>query len=150
MNQKFKRPVFYVPANGIRVPLVIDEAREDSSGQYIGTYSREPLPKIAVRYPGATVGELDDVIASKEAMLCSDPVEIDSSEFHEALGVLPPLDFVRTEQGTTFKSEERLSGRITAVYAAIKGRYFTFNAVDTIVHGGILGKVLNTTLLELA
>jgi hypothetical protein len=145
----FDRPVFFVPAKGTLLPVLIDEAILDPAGHYIGRYSKEPLDKIALRYPGATVGDLEAFIQTRESMMRTTPAEITAEVFEEALSVLPPLDFQRNCLGTTFKCVERLSGRVTAIYAEIQGRYFSFNDLDTTTHLEIIAKI-RASLSEVA
>jgi hypothetical protein len=137
----FNRPVFFVPATGTLLPVLIDEATLDPDGHYVGRYSKERLDKITLRYPGATVGDLDAFIEKRDSMMRTQPTETTAEVFEDALSVLPPLDFQRNCLGTSFKCVERLSGRITAIYAELQGRYFFFNDLDTTTHLEIIAKV---------
>lgn len=139
---RYNHPVFFVPASGTLLPSLIDEAVLNSDGHYIGRYSRETLEAIAARYGKAVaIGEWEDFVASKEAMMKSPPAEITEDDFNAALEVLPPDDYCEDSRGTSFKCCERLSGRITSIYACANGRHFSFNDVDSLTHRAIMDKV---------
>ena len=146
---EFADPVFYVPAcNGV-VPQIIDTARP-YRGSYIGQYSGRTLEEFRVNYPTAKIGDLDTVVQEKECLLISAPVEITEDAFIEALEVLPPEDYQTGRSAVTFKMCEHLSGRITAVYAHVGSRYFTFNDVCSIEHAQIVDKVKRSLEIERA
>lgn len=143
MNQ-FKDPVFYTPAINNCVPQVVDMADLNSAGVYVGTSSGDTQTQLNARYPGIEIGELETVVAQKEAMLITEPQEISKEAFARMKTVLPPDDFQQDSSGSSFKMCEHLSGRITAVCAFAKGRYFTFNDVATLGHKAIMQKVRNS------
>ena len=145
MNQ-FKDPVFYTPAINNCVPQIVDMARINPSGVYVGTYSGETQIQLNARYSSVEIGELETVVAQKEAMQISEPIEISEEVYVEMLEVLPPDDWQRDSSGSSFKMCEHLSGRITAVYAFVNGRHFTFNDVATLGHAAIMQKVGNSML----
>lgn len=137
---QFKDPIFYTPATLGRVPSTIDMAVL-VNGEYVGRFSGETLVQLAKRYPGAAIGELDDVVAEKEAMQTSQPVEIKENQFSDMLECLPPVGWQDTGDCSSFKMCEHLSGRITGVYAKVGSRYFNFNDLYTITHAQIMTKV---------
>ena len=83
---EFREPVFYVPGT----TTIIDNA-VDRGGVLVGHYSGETLEQIRLRYPGAALGEWDDVYAETEASCKTEPIEIKEDEFLKALNVLPPV-----------------------------------------------------------
>ena len=145
MNQ-FKHPVFYTPAINNFVPQVVDIATLNSAGVYVANLSGETRTQLNARYPGVEIGELETVVAQKESMLTTEPMEIGEEAYVKMLEVLPPDDWQRDSSGSSFKMCEHLSGRITAVYAFVNGigRHFTFNDVATLGHAAIMQKVRNS------
>lgn len=139
--QDFKHPVFYVPAEKERVPLIVDETMLRADGVLVGRYSCQTIDQVRVRHPGVQIGELDTIVAETEAMMITTPVEIDEEAFDYALEVLPPRDYATFGACTSFKMCEHLTGRITAVYAQVDGSYYAFNDVYTITHAQIVEKV---------
>lgn len=139
------RPVFYMPADKVKgiIPRVIDTIRL-IDGVQCSFYSAETLEDLQKRYPGAAIGSIDEVIAEQEAMLTSEPIEIAEDVYYRALGELPPEDHRRDDSGASFKMCEYLSGRITAVYAVIGERYFTFNDICSISHADIILKTMQS------
>lgn len=139
---QFQYPVMYVPAQAGKTHQVIDYAESNAAGQWVGRYSGQTLEVMATRYPGVVLGELDTVIAEREAALVTQPVEVTEEQFTYGLSVLPPVDFISRGGNVTFKMLERLDGRITGVYACIEGRYYSFHDVCTISHDEIVAKVM--------
>jgi len=135
--------MFYTPANGILVPQIIDEAKINPQGAYIGVYSGETLEQVAARYPGAQLGECDEIVATREAMMKTDPVEITEDQYVAMLEVLPPEDFKFDAFGTSFKMSEYFSGRITNIYATYDNRYFMLTDVASLPHSEIIEKIKN-------
>lgn len=119
MNIDDNTPVFYVPGK----PGIIDVAVM-RDGAHVGQYSGETLDQIAVRYPGAALGELGPVTEFSENCFRSPPVEITQERFIEMLEVLPPVGWKHDGTGQSFKLSERTSGNITAIFAEIGGKYF--------------------------
>ena len=140
-----RKPMFYTPANGILVPQIIDEAKINSQGAYIGVYSGETLEQIAARYPDAQIGDCDDIVATREAMMKTDPVEIMEDQYVDMLEVLPPEDFKFDTFGSSFKMSEYLSGRITNIYATYGKRYFMLTDVASLPHSEIIRKIQGLT-----
>jgi hypothetical protein len=116
----------------------------NAAGVYVGAFSGETQTQLNARYPGIQIGELETVVAQKEAMLTTEPMEISEDVYVKMLEVLPPDDWQRDSSGSSFKMCEHLSGRITAVYAFVNGRHFTFNDVATLGHAAIMQKVGNS------
>jgi hypothetical protein len=140
VSSGLKTPVFYWTAEGATVPSIIDMAKE-VDGVMRGTFSGQTLDEISVRCHGAQLGELDEVIAQKEASLISQPTSITEEDYWDALEQLPPNDWHTTGHYESFKMSEHLSGRITSIYCKTGDQYFTFNDVCTLSHQEIVTKI---------
>ena len=143
-------PVIFLPVRNGRVPQILDFATLSSSGVYVGNYLGQTVDQVRADYPDAQLGECDDVIATKEAMLKTAPVEIAEDQYIEMLGVLPPLDFRRGGGDSSFKMCEMLSGRITSIFAVVRNKCYTFNDLVTLSHEEIVAKVLEKANLDAA
>ena len=146
-NSTQKVRVFFVPSHWSEkhqtqiVPMVIDTV-VDRDGKSLSFYSGETLDELRKRYPTAEIGDMDSVLAEKENMMRTDPVECTEEDFWNALECLPPFDWQRTGSiGESFKLVERTSGRMTSIYARIGSKYWSFTDVDTMPHGEIMAKV---------
>jgi hypothetical protein len=133
---QFKEPVFYVPGTTTIVDNAIDRA-----GVLVGRYSGETLEQIRLRYPDATLGEWADVYAETEASCKTEPVEIKEDEFLKALHVLPPVRWTQRIDSESFKISERLYGSITAIYARIGDRYYTFSDNIALPHVDVISRI---------
>lgn len=131
------RPVFYVPGR----PGIVDEAHRRDDGVLVGLYSHDTLEQLRVRYPGAEVGELDDVRRKSEALIRTPPSEITEEQFTYALEVLPPEDWQHGKNCNSFKMSECFSGRMTHIYAQIGDRYFEMLDLCTMKHEEIIAAV---------
>ena len=133
---EFREPVFYIPGT----TTFIDNA-VDRNGVLVGHYSGEILEQIRLRYPGAALGEWDDVYAEAEASCKTEPVEIMEDEFLKALNVLPPVRWTQRSDSESFKISERLYGSITAIYARLGNRYYTFSDNITLPHDDVISRI---------
>lgn len=139
-----KTPCFYVPGSH----TIIDTAvlRE---GLYVSAINGETLAQIRLRYPEAEVGEWDDVYRAAENSCKTEPQEITREQFIYALEVLPPVGW-RTAKGVeSFKMSERFYGNVTAIYARVEKRYFTFNDLITLPADAIADRVANSRAFKL-
>ncbi len=134
--QEFREPVFYVPGTS----TIIDNA-VDRAGVLVGHYSGETLEQIRLRHPGAALGEWEDVYAETEASCKTEPVEIREEEFLKALNVLPPVRWTQRTDSESFKISERLYGSITAIYARLAHRYYTFSDNITLPHDDVISRI---------
>ncbi len=133
---EFREPVFYVPGT----TTIIDNAI-DRSGVLVGHYSGETLEKIRLRHPDAALGEWDDVYAEIEASCKTEPIAISADEFLKALNVLPPVRWTQRSDSESFKILERLYGSITAIYARIEDRYYTFSDNIALPHDEVVSHI---------
>jgi len=132
---------FYVPGTEGRVPSIIDVCRTDDQGRTVTYFHGMTLDELRKAHPRAELGNIEDVVRMKEDVLKSEPISITEDQYMDALEVLPPLDYQHKGNGNSFKMVERLSGRITTVYARMGDSYWCFNDVDTITHAEIMAKV---------
>ena len=133
---EFREPVFYVPGTTTIIDNAIDRA-----GVLVGHYSGKTLEQIRLRHPDAALGEWDDVYAETEASCKTEPVEITEDEFLKALNVLPPVRWTHRSDSESFKISERLYGSITAIYARIGDRYYTFSDNIALPHDDIISRI---------
>lgn len=105
----------------------------------------ESLEEIKQKYPDAIQMDFDAAIKTlQDALVSKNITEIKKDEFIEALNVLPPSQWVRNIQTESFKSPERLSGSITAIYVRIGKKYYYFNDYFYIKHDALVAKVLES------
>lgn len=71
------------------------------------------------------------------------PVEIDVHAFHDALGLMYPLNWSNSENGEreTFMIAEMFCGNVTEIYARCGVRYFRMRDYSNLDHAEILHRV---------
>lgn len=105
----------------------------------VGLYGKRSIDQIRLQYPDVEAISLDEAVERKEAMTCSrTPIPISAEQFDAALGELPPVGWYRTERAESFKSPEHFSGRVTAIYARIGERFYTFLGLCSMRHEDII------------
>ena len=67
--------------------------------------------------------------------------EITGEDFDYALNVLPPVGWRTASGGEVFRISERTAGRVTAIYVALGGRFFTFQDDIRLEHDTCLARV---------
>lgn len=121
---------------------IIDTLTTNDAGELVGRISGETAAKIAERRPGAVVCDLGEFAARVEAMDVSEPEPITAEDWDEALNCLPPMRW-RTVNGVElFQCIERWSGRVTATYARIGSRYWTWKDLDCRPHVELADKAV--------
>lgn len=136
---EFREPVFYVPGTS----TIIDTAVL-RDGVYLSAINGHTLQQLRLEYPNAEVGEWDDVYRAVIESCKTEPQEITKDQFIYALEVLPPVGW-RTAKGVdSFKISERLYANITAIYARIGKRFFTFNDSITLSAEDIAVRIANS------
>ena len=85
-------------------------------------------------YPGAEIVPLDYACQRidevlKEKLRLLEPTEIDEERWDYALECLPPMQWITSEAGSTFKMSEMTSGDFTAGYIYLKSnqKYYSMN-----------------------
>src|SRR5215831_3215259 len=116
-------PCFYEPGRH----SIIDTAELHEDGVWRSTINNEDLEQIRTRYPKAEFGDFDLIYQQAEEACKTEPIEITEAEFIRALGILPPVGWDGAKGVESFKMSERFYGMITAIYAHVGDRYFTFN-----------------------
>ncbi|UAN48849.1 hypothetical protein KGP17_27435 (plasmid) [Serratia sp. JSRIV001] len=80
---------------------------------------------------------------SREKAAVKKPVEIDVHRFHDALGMMSPLNWSCSENGEceTFMLAEMYCGNVTEIYTRIGVRYFEMRDHRDLSHAKILASV---------
>ncbi|EJE4644401.1 hypothetical protein BKG02_004754 [Vibrio parahaemolyticus] len=129
--------VFYVPGKPTAIAYAHDKDGEPVTG--LG----ESLESLAKRYPGVTIGSESEFLEQAEKALRTDPVEVPAAAFHEALHMLPPLQWRCFDGEESFKCSEFYSGNVTYIYANVAGRYWKFRDVATLTHDEIIQRIID-------
>ena len=129
---------------------IIDAVVTNTQGQEVGQYSGETLEQIQARYPGALVGDSDEVTKAREDQLRTAPAPCTHEQFWYALECLPPMGWRNAGNGESFKMSERLSGRMTRIYARTGQRYWSFVDTDDLNHAQIMARVCAVDREEVA
>ena len=119
---EFKEPCFHVPGSR----TIIDTAELDSDGVYRSTIKKETLAQVRIRYPDAEIGEWENIYRAAENSCKTEPQEITEAQYIYALEVLPPVCWKNAKGVESFKMSERFYGNVTAIYARLGKRYFTY------------------------
>ena len=80
---------------------------------------------------------------SREKSYLTAPVEIDVHAFHDALGLMYPLNWSTSESGgwETFMLQEMVCGDVTEIYARCGARYFRLRDVCNLSHAQIKTRI---------
>lgn len=80
---------------------------------------------------------------NREKAAVKAPVEIDVHAFHDALGLMYPLNWSNSENGEreTFMIAEMFCGNVTEIYARCGVRYFRMRDYSNLDHAEILHRV---------
>ncbi|EEH8383326.1 hypothetical protein G3142_005400 [Salmonella enterica subsp. enterica serovar Montevideo] len=80
---------------------------------------------------------------SREKAAVKAPAEIDVHAFHDALGLMYPMNWRSSEDGEceTFMLAEMVCGNVTEIYARIGMRYFRIRDYSNLDHADILARV---------
>jgi hypothetical protein len=141
---QFKEPCFHVP--GTRT--IIDTAELDSDGVYRSTIKKETLAQVRIRYPDADIGEWDDIYRAAENSCKTAPQEITEAQYLYALGVLPPVCWKTAKGVESFKMSERFYGNVTAIYARVGKRYFTFSDLISLTPDEIADRIAESAAFK--
>jgi hypothetical protein len=142
-ESEFKEPVFYVPGT----PTIIDTA-VIRDGIFTTAIKGETLDQVRIRYPEAEIGEWDVVYQAVENSCKTEPQEITEAQFIYALEVLPPVCWKTAKGVESFKMSERFYGNVTAIYARLGKRYFTFNDLITLSPDEIADRTANSAAFK--
>ena len=125
------RECFYVPGR----PGIID-AVHPNTGR--GVYGNRSLAEIREEYPGAEVGDFDEVANASDGFYRRGPEQCSRDHFLEMLEVLPPQQWVRRGDVQTWKMLERTSGRITNIYCGLGLHCYTLADDFNLPHAEIV------------
>ncbi|QHM74040.1 hypothetical protein [Mixta intestinalis] len=80
---------------------------------------------------------------SREKAAVKSPEEIDVHAFHDALGVMYPMNWQGSGEGEyeTFMLAEMVCGDVTQIYARLGNRYYRMCDKNTLRHADILARV---------
>jgi len=138
-----QHPCFYVPGSD----TIIDTA-ELRDGVWRSTIQNEDINQIRMRYPNAELADFEKVYAKVEASYRTKPIEITRAEFIYALEVLPPVGWHTVKGVESFKISERYYGQMTAIYARVGKRYFTFRDAITLTAEKIADMIANSNAFK--
>lgn len=84
---------------------------------------------------------------SREKTAVKAPKEIDVHAFHDALGVMYPMNWRSSENGEceTFMLAEMVCGNVTEIYARIGISYYRMRDYSNLDHAEILARVKEVT-----
>jgi len=84
---------------------------------------------------------------SREKIALKAPKEIDVHAFHDALGVMYPMNWRSSEDGEceTFMLAEMVCGNVTEIYARIGISYYVMRDYSNLDHAEILARVKEVT-----
>jgi len=122
---------------------IVDTLNGDTG---LSTCMHESLEQIRQRYPKARIVSFDTALAAihereKEVYPMLQPTEITEDQWNEMFECLPPMQYKRTEAGTSFKMSEMTRGDITAGYVIKGGKYYTMNCRLHTKHEEMLGAI---------
>lgn len=80
---------------------------------------------------------------NREQAAVKAPAEIDVHVFHDALGLMYPMNWRSSENGEceTFMLAEMICGNVTEIYARIGIRYYRMRDYSNLDHAEILARV---------
>lgn len=87
---------------------------------------------------------------SREKAAVKAPAEIDVHAFHDALGLMYPMNWRCSEDGEceTFMLAEMVCGNVTEIYARIGIRYYRMRDYSNLGHAEILARVKEEILRQ--
>lgn len=87
---------------------------------------------------------------SREKAAVTAPVEIDVNKFHDAAGLMPPMNWrCDTAQDTeSFMLQEMYCGDVTDIYVRCGRRYFRLRDYSNLNHAVIVAKVKSSFIQE--
>lgn len=80
---------------------------------------------------------------SRQKAAVQAPAEIDVHAFHDALGLMYPLNWSTSDNGVweTFMLQEMVCGDVTEIYARCGARYFRLRDVRNLSHAQIKARI---------
>lgn len=118
---------------------VIDFVRSDGRTQIQG----RTLEDLRAEYPDVSIEEFEVAYKAIESCFIKPVRPVSAEQFIEALEVMPPLNWVRTEDSESFKSMEMTYGNVTRIWVRVGDHYFSLSDRRTLTHVQILQKVVS-------
>lgn len=137
------RVAFYVPGDGH-----IFDAAVMRDGAWTGVYGGLTLKELRQEHPTMVLMYLAEAVDAIERTFRTEPTEISHEAYEQALCAVPALDLNAAVGAESFKSSELLCGQLTAIYAKLGDRYFTFVDRISTNHAEIIAKVEDSGLLR--
>ncbi|WP_182059179.1 hypothetical protein [Pantoea sp. ME81] len=103
---------------------IFSEAITLNDGSTVSVFSFETLEELQVQYADMALMTESDADALFCTRLFRPWAEVTEARWMDQLTVLPPLDWQSSRAGETFKCSEMYSGKVTHIFAHIRGRYF--------------------------
>lgn len=103
---------------------IFSEAIMLNDGSTVSVFSFETLEELQVQYADMALMSESDADALFCTRLFRPWEEVSEARWMDQLTVLPPLDWQSSPAGETFKCSEMYSGKVTHIFARIRGRYF--------------------------
>lgn len=120
---------------GATVPMVIDVINPETG---TGAYGGKRIEDYANEYTDVRVVTFEEYDALHEQAWRQAPQRITRQDYIDALEVLPPSGWVHGEGNESFKCCERLSGKMTNIYARIGDTYYQMVDAITMRHADII------------
>lgn len=103
---------------------IFSEAITLNDGSTVSVFSFETLEELQVQYADMALMTEPEADALFCTRLFRPWEEVSEARWMDQLTVLPPLDWQSSPAGETFKCCEMYSGKVTHIFAHIRGRYF--------------------------
>ncbi|HBM9481149.1 TPA: hypothetical protein L0874_005498 [Klebsiella oxytoca] len=103
---------------------VFSQAITLKDGSMVSLFSFETLEELQMQYADMALMKESEADALFCTRLFRPWEEITEARWLDQLTVMPPLDWSSSPAGETFKCSEMYSGKVTHIFAHIRGRYF--------------------------
>ncbi|WP_187484982.1 hypothetical protein [Pantoea agglomerans] len=103
---------------------VFSQAIRMNDGSIVSLFNFETLDELQMQYDDMALMTESEAGALFCTRLFRPWEEITEERWMDQLTVLPPLDWKSSPAGETFKCCEMYSGKVTHIFAHIRGRYF--------------------------
>ena len=104
--------------------MIFSQAIMLKDGIIVSLSSFETLDELQLKYADMALMKESETDALFCTRLFRPWEEITEARWTDQLTVLPPLEWCSSPAGETFKSSEMFSGKVTHIFAHIRGRYF--------------------------
>lgn len=133
--------IFFATLKGATIPIGIDTVVMDAHGVQRTRLLGDTIEQARVRYPGAQVCTIDQLIEMQANEMRSEPQMTTAEAFREAFEILPPAGWQNLGTFECFRMSERIDGSMVRIYARVKDTYWTFiDRIDMPVQA-IMGRI---------